>query len=51
MELEGGKELVDTGSHAARGVCQLYPFVWPLSMCSRAFVAGEWLFLALNCSF
>ena len=51
MDLEGCKELVDTGKSSRMCSDPLFFFVWPFGMGPRAFLAQKWLFLALNCSF
>ena len=45
------KSSLTRGSQAARGVYPPFPFGWPFRMCSRAFLAQKWLFLALSCNF
>ena len=43
MELEGRKELVDTGKSSRTWMYPLFSFVWPYVMCSRHFLAQKWL--------
>ena len=51
MELEGRKELIDTGKSSRTWSVPAVSFRLAVLNVSRGFLAQKWLFLALNCSF
>ena len=51
MELEGRKELVDTGNSSRTCSVPTVPLHLAVLHVFQGFLAQKWLFLALNCSF
>ena len=51
MELEGRKELVDTGKSSGTWSVPIVSLRLAVLNVFRAFLAPKWLLLALNCSF
>ena len=51
MELEGRKELVDTGKSSRTLSVPTVSLCLAVSNVFHGFLAQKWLFLALNCSF